>query len=100
MKTVKAMIRWIKPSEGGRNSPPPGPRYSTVARFAEIADDWPQTAWSLVLEWTELPDSNWTIVANVSFLARNAPQELLHAGAVFELYEGRQCVAEGKIILP
>ena len=95
---VKARIRWQSPSEGGRNLPPCGPKYSTVARFPEDEANWPDKVWSLVLEWQTTQTPEWEMVADVHFLVSEAPQELLHEGAVFKLYEGHKCVAVGEVI--
>jgi hypothetical protein len=94
----RAKIRWLKASEGGRVAPPPGPKYSTVARFPEDATNWPEVAWSLVLEWSTPPEADGTVVVNVTFLSPKAPQTLLHPGATFELYEGRRRVATGEVL--
>jgi hypothetical protein len=94
----KASVRWLKETEGGRAIPPPRPKYSTVARFPEEGAELPDIAWSLVLEWSTSPDINGTMIVDVRFLSPDAPAALLHAGAVFELYEGRRCVARGEIL--
>jgi hypothetical protein len=96
MKRVK--IHWLAQIEGGRVAPPSGPRYSTVCRFAEDLAAWPEVAWSLVLEELTPPGSDGTAFADVRFLSPEAPLDLLHPGAVFELYEGRHCVARGEVL--
>lgn len=95
---VKAKICWVKEEDGGRTSPPPGPRYSTVARFEEAKDKWPHEAWSLVLEFIPSPDGSLCMVADVRFLAPDAPIKLLHQGSVFELFEGYKLVARGEVL--
>jgi hypothetical protein len=103
-KKATAQIKWIRPSETGASAPPPGPYFSTVARFedAEYLKHWPAVAWSLVLEYDE-PPAAWghTTQAITSFLVpENAPRHLLRQGVRFQLYVGDKVIAEGTIITP
>lgn len=91
---VEANLKWRKREEGGRQSPPRGPRYSTVARFESRKDSWLKEAWSLVIEFIEQPDMELCHRVRVSFLA-DGPTELLQPGSSFELMEGYQSVATG-----
>ncbi len=78
--------------------PPSGLQYSTVARFEDDANNWPNEAWSIVVELSgQLPASLET-TANIRFLVPNAPNRLLQPGSRFELYEGRRMVANGQVI--
>ena len=82
---------------GGRNSPPSGISYSTVARFEKYKADWPQRAWSLTMDFSAAPETR--NMAVVSFLVgKRAPQELLKPGSRFDLFEGEKLVASGEII--
>src|SRR5688572_9664033 len=95
----EARIRWLKAENGGRPSPPPGPEYSTVARFERLADRWPQEAWSIVLTITEPADDSGVMVAGIRMLAEeDAPRDLLSTGSRFDLLEGRKCVASGEVL--
>jgi len=97
-KPVTARIEWIGPEAGGREAPPVGPRYSTVARFEGQAD-WPREAFSLVVERksNDHGDAEW--IATVSFLVpENAPDDFLRPGARFELFEGGRRVAAGQVL--
>jgi len=96
--SVKAKVCWITKEAGGRESPPPGPRYSTAARFEEEKDKWPHEAWSLVLEFSGPPDESHCVIADVRLLNPTGPAKLLRTGSVFELYEGRQLVARGEVL--
>lgn len=93
-KVMEAYLQWRKLDEGGRQSPPPGPKYSTVARFESQKESWLKEAWSLVIEFAETPDASLSHRVRVSFLA-DGPEELLRPGSVFELMEGHQSVAKG-----
>jgi hypothetical protein len=94
------MIRWMSAAEGGRNHPPEGPTYSTVARFEDERDKWPREAWSLIVEPVKsFGQGGEAVLANVRFLVDEAPRELLRPGARFELCEGRRVVAKG-VVLP
>jgi hypothetical protein len=97
-KPVKARVCWVAKESGGRESPPPGPRYSTAARFEEEKDKWPHEAWSLVLEFSGPPDESHCVIADVRLLNPAGPAQLLRTGSVFELYEGRQLVARGEVL--
>lgn len=94
---MKAKIEWLSEEEGGRNNPPPGPRYITVARFEAEKDKYPNEAWSLVLEFASNNNSQ-QIIADVNFLVQDAPAHLLSRGSLFELYEGRVLVGRGRIL--
>jgi len=98
MSETIARIRWLGPTDGGPDAPPPGPRYSTVARFAQLADRWPEKAWSVVLDIATPADADGVMVAAIRMLAADAPPELLTAGSRFELYEGTTCVARGEVL--
>lgn len=98
--TVKADIFWVPADAGGRKAPPTGPRYSTVARFKSDKANQNEEAWSIIAEF--LPQQNQQTsctLANIRFLAPNAPADLLSFGNQFELLEGPRVVARGKIIL-
>lgn len=95
---VEANLRWRSPEEGGRQLPPHGPMYSTVARFERLKESWSKEAWSLVVEFMEQPDASLSHRVRVRFLA-DGPRDLLQPGSRFELMEGHQSVAEG-IIAP
>ena len=97
-KPMKSRICWVKKEAGGRESPPPGPRYSTVARFEDEKNKWPHEAWSLVLEFSGPPDESLCVIADVSLLNPDGPNRLLHPGSVFELFEGRRLVARGEVL--
>ena len=95
----KARIKWLGPAEGGREAPPSGDTYSTVARFETLRDRWPQEAWSVVLQISTPPDDDGVMVAGIRMLASDeAPKELLESGSRFELYEGYRCVARGEVL--
>jgi hypothetical protein len=94
----KARVRWISAADGGRPSPPPGPAYSTVARFEVLADRWPQEAWSVVLEIGRPADDSGDMVVGIRTLAADAPGDLLAEGSRFDLFEGRRLVAHGKVL--
>jgi hypothetical protein len=95
----KARVRWIKPEDGGRPSPPLGPQYSTVARFEALAERWPREAWSVVLYIAAPADADGVMLVEIDMLAgHDAPKELLSPGSRFELFEGRKRVATGEVL--
>jgi hypothetical protein len=94
---VKALISWVPAAKGGRKQPPTGPTYTTVARFADDPK-WPQEAWSLVVRKLRTYGGGCLWFAEVGFLVpEHAPNELLRAGARFDLYEGRKLTATGLV---
>ena len=94
---MEARIHWIPKIDGGRDAPPSGPRYATVARFPEQGDLWRKEAWSLVVEFTEAPDSQLTHRATISYL-NAGPAKFLAPGKTFELLEGDKVVARGQVL--
>jgi hypothetical protein len=97
MTSAHARIRWLRPEEGGRPTPPSGPVYSTVARFEQLAAQWPDEAWSVVISLQEPPDAEGRQTVAIRMLVEAAPVGLLAPGSVFQLFEGRQCVASGEV---
>jgi len=94
-----AQIRWLRADESGRRQPPPGPRYSTVARFEEQTEaQWMNEAWSLVLELQGRPDASGQQFATVRFLSDDGPTKWLQPSSKFDLYEGNRKVAEGIVL--
>jgi hypothetical protein len=99
--SVLANIRWLKPYEGGRTAPPPGPSYSTVAKFeTQTTEEWRKQAWSIVVDLDGTPDETWTQTARISFLAdeTEAPVNWLSPRTAFELFEGLSKVADGIVL--
>jgi hypothetical protein len=99
MRRMRARVRWIEASKGGRMAPPSGHRYVTIGRFPEDGPEWPDGAWSVVVEFDTppLPSSSESI-ATVSFLMPSAPHGRLQPGRVFTLHEGRVQVAEVELV--
>lgn len=95
---TKAKIEWISAENGGRtNGPPCGPDYAAPAKFLAHADTWLTEAWDLLVHRVNevgMPDM-WE--AEVRFRMPQAPHQWLTCGAEFELYEGRRCVARGRL---
>lgn len=89
----KARIYWIPASAGGRKQPPPGPRYSTVARFNETKE------WSVVVEFAQQPNARGYVEGQIRFLAPDAPFYLLQPGCHCHLIEGTRVVATVEIPL-
>lgn len=100
-KKVVVELQWYLESQGGRKAVPPGPLFSTPARFEGQEPPYPKTAWSLVLRFIEPPaEPDRTHRAEASFLVDEAPQQLLEIGRTFELMEGMRPVARGRVLEP
>jgi hypothetical protein len=99
MRAIKrAIIDWISSEEGGRRSGPPfGPDYAAPAKFMEHADAWLLGSWDLLVHQVELLGGPNKWLADVQFRRDEAPHDWLIPDAVFELYEGKRCVARGTI---
>jgi len=89
----RARVRWLTKAEGGRDEPPTGEQYVTVARFQDPAGDWSSDGWSVVLRF-----SGDRQHAEVGFLVPEAPEHLLRERIEFELYEGAKKVAEVTVL--
>lgn len=90
-------LTWTQAKIESNTPRPTHGRYSTVAKFADIAKTWPRETWSVVLEIveTERSSESWQASGTLRFLMEEAPHELLYSGSRFELYEGSVCVAMG-----
>ncbi|HSI34524.1 MAG: hypothetical protein ACAI43_26885 [Phycisphaerae bacterium] len=102
-REVRAVIRWVPTSRGGRQAPPtPAAGYTCPARFENDVDagGTPSGAqWSLrIVSAVELRTGE-VVDARVRFLLPDAPHDLLRDGERFEMLEGRRVVAKG-VVLP
>jgi hypothetical protein len=91
-------IRWLSPSEGGRQSLPQGPTFATTARFAGEPED---RLFSIILRFSNSPDDGTIQEADLALLApENLPevQKRLVPGIQLLVTEGRRVVAEGKVL--
>ena len=97
MRTLPADIEWLSASEGGRQHPPIGPSYRAPVRFGPWSGSQPEEAtFTFIVELVDSSDAyHWR--ANVTFEVAGAPEEVFVPGATFELYEGRRCVARGRV---
>lgn len=99
MIKAKVELSWISIEKGGKKNIPSGPKYSTVARFEDIKEKWPDEAWSIVLEEISSTEEPRKVNAEMYFLIEeNAPISLFYPGSRFDLFEGRLNVANGIII--
>ena len=92
---VKAIIHWSPPLRGRI---PPGPTYSTPARFEKHKERWPDEAWSIVAEFEGPVQVDGSVRVRLRFLADEAPQELLAPDSKFDLFEGDTQVGSGVIL--
>jgi len=91
---VPAKVIWLSASEGGRAGLPETHRYVTISRFADDGPNWPDGAWSVVLDFRITPSEQGSpSLGDASFLMNSAPHERLHPGQRFDLYEGLRRVA-------
>lgn len=95
-KIYNCKIYWIPAENGGRKSPPTGLKYSTVARFEDVKDKWPNEAWSGVLHFNK-HDGNYS-EGNIRFLVDWSPNNLPYSGSKFDLFEASKIVATGQIL--
>lgn len=96
MKNImKAQINWANADDGGKkNILPVGMRYCPIIVFE--SEQSGETLWSAEIYNTLI--NGRTSIADISYLADDAPYHLLLPGNAFSLYEGQRVVAEGKII--
>jgi hypothetical protein len=95
---MKAKFKWMRMDKNGIVVPLQKSKYSTVAKFDGDIENWEKEAWSIVLKNIKALDKENTMIADIQFLASDAPESLLHDGSCFELYEGYHCVAKGVIL--
>jgi hypothetical protein len=93
---VKVRVVWCPEK---MNHLPSSLSYSTVAKFSEDAAHWPDTAWSIVLDFPapEVPHFK-TFECMARFLVPSAPWEKLKTGCLFELYEGFKKTADVTVL--
>jgi hypothetical protein len=97
MRAGIVTLNWLKPEDGGRKRPVQGQYYSTVAAFPTI--DHPElhrSGWSVVVRFSDASVAN-PVRGVMHFLVTDAPHEILTEGLEFELREGAQLVATGKV---
>lgn len=92
----KVKIYWISAKNGGREKPPSGSQYSTVARFEDVKDKWPNEAWSVAIDFNKHEDTYSE--GNIRFLVEWAPNNLLYSSSKFDLFEGKKRVATGEVL--
>jgi hypothetical protein len=98
MKIVKTKINWINKNNEQIKKLLSSKKYSTVAKFEDIKNDWPKFAWSIILDSLEIIEEPNITIGNLKFLSPEGPSQLLYNGSKFELYEGITIVAQGEII--
>lgn len=99
---MKAQLKWVLSTEGGRARLPSGERYVTIAQLVnptvgtrgeEIGD------WSMLILSSPSPREQGTSTScDVSFLSPGAPHHELASGVKFRLLEGAKIVANGVIL--
>ena len=92
------VLMWISPEAGGRDKPPDGLVYSTVARLYVPNVSAPVADWSVVIQFDTKPVHGRPVHGWVRFLSPDAPQHLLSTGTIFELIEGKKVVAKGQVL--
>ena len=95
MKVARSRIRWVPAGDGGRKTDFAGASYSTPSLWEEHRgdDEW----WSLVVDLNVDPGD--PTIADVRFLmSERAPEQLLHPGSKFAMFEGTQRTLEGEVI--
>lgn len=69
-------------------------RYSTIAKFDQDLEDWPNIAWSVLLDLVEQSEKSGKAVrAKAQFIVPGAPWGRLVKDCRFELYEGNKIKA-------
>lgn len=96
-RDVEAEIQWLSAAQGGRKHPPLGPRYRSLPRFLTDPNGMLGN-WSVEIVFIKTPTERTKMsVGTMSFISKDAPQQLLKSGARFELTEGRKIIALGEI---
>ena len=96
MKSVDVLVVWYASKV---TALPQGHQYITIAKFEDDKDTWEQEAWSIVIEFSKPPAKQGNPSRGTArFLVENAPIERLGIGKRFEMYEGKEKVAEVQIL--
>ncbi len=90
---VRARIRWF----GEKHQAPVNKMVCWPVRFRGHEAEWPHTSWSLVIDFQRPWDSSMATIADVAFLAPDAPHELLSPGRMFDFFDGDDG-AEGTVL--
>lgn len=98
MKVAAARIRWCDHLRTNSASWSSGQTVTVPARFEGYPYEITDSGWSLVVEVVEHTPDRCSAIANVRFLAEDAPQEYIRPGAHFTLYDGPTKIADGEII--
>ena len=94
MRRQKVKVTWLAPEAGGRSARPTGESYATIARFPEDGPEWPDGAWTVVLDFETPPSAQGNVsFGTARFLMPEAPQHRLRPGGSFQLHEGLRKVA-------
>ena len=99
--THSALVHWVPPKQIGRDHPPPVLRLVALSRFPEDGPNWSDGAWSVEIIFDRPPvEQTESLVceAKVRFLFDTAPQERLHPGARFSVYQGPTRVADVDVL--
>lgn len=99
MTRAKARVTWTEGNEARVRPLPSVSRYMDIARFAEDGPEWPDGAWTVVLEFPVPPSVQGNPShGTVHFLMEDAPNEILRPGNAFELYRGLTRVATVEVL--
>jgi hypothetical protein len=93
-----ALIRWLRPEEGGRDALPPGPEFRATGdlpdqSLADMNVDW--DGFSLIVSWDGEASSTEERSARIRALVDDA---LTEPGQRFRVKEGGTPVAVGRIV--
>ena len=89
-----AVITWYKENQGGRKTIPPiGAKIYPTIRFEGENEIVPWSLWLINKEINSQTES----LAEINFLMKNAPFDLLQIRKNFSLYEGARKIADGII---
>lgn len=100
---MKAEIVWKTKKTGGREKPPSGvknPFYSTLIAFTDTELIWPESVipWSFFVIKLPEESTEYHWIADVGFVVDHAPHDLLKVNRTFDFFEGKKCVASGRIV--
>jgi hypothetical protein len=93
-----ALIRWLRPEEGGRDALPPGPEFRATGDLSDqpLADmnvEW--DGFSLIVYWDGEASSTEERSARIRTLVDDA---LTEPGQRFRVMEGGKPVAVGRVV--
>lgn len=99
MTSQNVEVTWLATEHGGRTTRLAAQRYATIARFPEDGPEWPDGAWTVVIDFDGPPSEQGNpSFGTARFLMEDGPAQRLRPGRTFQLHEGLRQVATVRVL--